>query len=103
MKLSFMTFVCPTWERSLTIQSGTLGEHTFTDARFERLVSEYPYTIGSHAAPLVETETEAVAIDATCFDVTLPPGTELRLSVGMKRCVNPPTYRFPWEIEGAAR
>ena len=84
-------------QRSLTLQSGTLGEHIFTDVSYARLASEYPHTVGSHAAPHLETETESTTIDGTHFEVTLPPGKELRLSIGLKRCANQPSYRFPWD------
>jgi len=30
------------------------------------------------------------------FEVVLPPSTAIRISAGMKRFVNRPSYAFPW-------
>jgi len=86
-----------TWEaKRIIVQSGTLAEHRFTRIAYDRMVSEYPSGVGTYAAPNLETEEETAAPDATSFEVALPPGTRVRLKIGIERCVNDPTYRFPW-------
>ncbi len=86
-----------TWEaKRIIVQSGTLAEHRFTRIAYDRMVSEYPSGVGTYAAPNLETEEETAAPDATSFEVALPPGTRVRLKIRIERCVNDPTYRFPW-------
>jgi hypothetical protein len=82
-------------DRSLILQSGTLSEHRFAQVTYNRLTSDYPHSVGSHAAPPVETEDETVKIDAVHFRVHVPPGKQIRMRIGIERCVNDPTYRFP--------
>jgi hypothetical protein len=83
--------------RSLIVQAGTLGEHRFTNLSHDTLTSEYPSSVGSYAAPVLATSESSVTIDDVCFEVKLPPGTQIRLDVGIERCVNQPSYAFPWD------
>ena len=62
--------------RRVVIQAGGYGEHQFVSA-----------TVGGRAA----------AIDASHFSVKLGPGCGSRLTLKMKRYVNPPTMTFPWD------
>ena len=55
------------------------------------------YMTGAHLAvtePLM-TMTEQVDVESTHFQVELPPGTEIRLKIGLERHVNEPSYVFP--------
>ncbi|MDA0837323.1 MAG: hypothetical protein O2857_06030 [Planctomycetota bacterium] len=65
--------------RTVTLQGGAFGEHQFIRSE------------------VVEGEqlTENKSIDSNAFTVELPPGTEIRLHLGMKRFANKPTYEFP--------
>ncbi len=83
-------------KREVLVQAGTMGEHEFTEVEYNKLVSEYPGTVGDYAAPEVETAQEKVRVDGVCFSVELPPGTEIRLVIGLRRHANEPSYRLPW-------
>lgn len=61
--------------RKLTIQAGAFGEHQFTWAK--------------HAGG-------EVPVNGKYLNVELPPGTGIRLELGMKRFANMPSYAFPW-------
>jgi hypothetical protein len=61
--------------RKVTIQAGAFGEHQFTTAR---------HTAGE------------IAVNSKYLNVELPPGTGIRLELGMKRFANAPGYAFPW-------
>ena len=61
--------------RSLIVQAGAFGEHSFTELKY-----------GNKSVP----------IDARHFVVQLPPSTAIRLDLGMRRFADRPTYAFPW-------
>jgi len=61
--------------RTLVVQAGGYAEHQFLELTDGR---------------------ETVKIDAPQFTVRLDPGCAGRLTLRMKRYVNPPTLRFPW-------
>jgi len=82
-------------ERRLGVQAGTLGEHCFAELEYSQQKSEYPGRVGSYAAPELERQTERVSVDAGYFQVILSPGTQIRLEIGLERCVQEPSYRFP--------
>ena len=84
--------------RKVLLQAGTLAEHRFGEVAYNSLESAYPGTVGSYAAPPVEQETKRVAVDDTHFAVALPPGTEIRLEIGLQRHANAPTYDLPTNI-----
>jgi hypothetical protein len=81
--------------RSMVVQAGTLREHRFTSVAFTALTSAYPAAVGAYASPDVETTTESVTVDGSDFTVLLPPGTQVKLTIGLIRNVNFPTYDFP--------
>lgn len=81
--------------RTLLIQAGSLGEHRFTTVAHSVLTSEYPGAVADYAAPSVEQAMEQVDVESTHFQVELPPGTEIRLKIGLERHVNEPSYAFP--------
>ena len=83
-------------ERTVRIQAGTLGEHEFTQATYSKLVSEYPGPVGDYATPEVVTGSDTAQINDVYVDVALPAGTEIRLSLGLRRHVRPPSYTPSW-------
>jgi hypothetical protein len=52
---------------------------------------------GEHQAGSVRLGDRTVPIDASYFEVQLAAGAGERLVIGIKRLVNDPTLRFPWE------
>jgi hypothetical protein len=62
--------------RTVVIQAGGYGEHQFTSA-----------TAGE----------DHVGLNANCLTVRLAPGAGGMLRLAMRRYVNPPTTRFPWD------
>ena len=83
-------------ERTVRVQAGTLGEHEFAQVTYNKIASEYPGPVGDYATPEVVTDSETAQINDVYFDVALPPGTEIRLSLGLRRHVNPPSYAVSW-------
>ena len=71
----------PYKNRELTVQAGTFGEHRFTTATSED--NEKP-----------------ILIDANHFNVSLSPGCEISLSIGMKLHSNTPSCALPWHKSG---
>lgn len=67
-------------ERSVVVQAGGYAEHQF---------GELGGTAGKHV------------VNGTHFTVKLAPGAGARLVVSMRRYVNQPEMRFPWERSGA--
>ena len=83
-------------ERTVRVQAGTLGEHEFAQVTYDKIVSEYPGPVGDYATPEVVTGSETSQINDVYFDVALPPGTKIRLSLRLRRHVNPPSYAVSW-------
>lgn len=86
----------PLAARSVILQAGGFSEHRFTTVSYDQLTSEYPGHQRSYAAPAITTETVTIEIEATTFQVDLPPATTIRLELGMARLVNDPSYALPW-------
>jgi hypothetical protein len=72
----------PSEPRELVVQAGAFGEHRFT-----RAISE----------------AETVEVNNRHFSLRLPPGASARMTLGMERFVNQPTYALPWTAAGAGR
>ena len=68
-----------TASRRLIVQMGAYGEHQATSVR-----------LGDRTIPL----------NASHFEVQLAAGAGEQLVIGIKRLVNDPTLRFPWETAG---
>ena len=83
--------------RRLVIQAGSLGEHRFTHVTFTKRQNEYPGRVGDYAAPDLKIGAEQVEVAGSHFAVILPPGTQIRLEIGLERNAGSPSYRFPWE------
>ncbi len=64
--------------RSLIVQAGAFGEHSFTEAQ----------DLGS-------AEAVPVAVDGSHLHVELPPSSAIKLRLGMRRYVNLPSYTQP--------
>ncbi|MBM3933732.1 MAG: hypothetical protein FJ319_05440 [SAR202 cluster bacterium] len=65
--------------RNLIIQAGAFGEHSFTDVTYAS-----------------SGDRTGTPINGKYLSVSIPPATSIRLSLGMKRFVNTPSYAFPW-------
>ena len=61
--------------RNLIVQAGAFAEHQFVELTHED---------------------RTVPVDSRYFAVQLPPGSSIRLDLGMRRFANQPTYAFPW-------
>ena len=61
--------------RNLIVQAGAFAEHEFVELTHEE---------------------QTVQVESKYFAVQLPPGTSIRLDVGMRRFAHRPTYAFPW-------
>ena len=64
-----------TERREVLVQAGGMGEHEFTE---------------------VEVDKERVAVGSTTLGLALPPQTQVRLGLGMKRFVQEPSLALPW-------
>jgi hypothetical protein len=85
------------YPRTVVIQAGAFAEHRFTTVGYPERRSDYPGKIGAYAAPELETVPRQQAVNDTFLAVVLPPGTELRLELGVERYINSPNYRSPWD------
>ena len=65
----------PFHARSILVQAGTFGEHSFTTVK--------------HGA-------QTTAVNGKFFEVHLAPGAGVTLEAGIKRYANMPSYAFPW-------
>ncbi len=85
--------------RDVLIQAGAFGEHQFISATYLQRTSDYPGLQGSagYAAPELQTEDHTITINDHLLRVQLPPATEIRLRLEVKRFFNTPSYRLPWE------
>ena len=61
--------------RNLIVQAGAFAEHEFVELTHEE---------------------QTVRVKSQYFAVQLPPGTSIRLDLGMRRFAHRPTYAFPW-------
>ena len=61
--------------RNLIVQAGAFAEYEFVELTHEE---------------------QTVQVESKYFAVQLPPGTSIRLDVGMRRFAHRPTYAFPW-------
>lgn len=71
----------PLRPREVILQAGAFGEHRFT-------------TVQKVDDPSVQEP--PIEIEAKSFQVHLEPSAGVKLSIGMKRFVNHPSYAFPW-------
>ena len=65
--------------RNLIVQAGAFCEHEFTSISYADSDSE-----------------KRVVEDSQYVTVELPPSTSIRMTLGMRRFVNNPSYIFPW-------
>jgi hypothetical protein len=81
--------------RTLIMQAGTHGEHSFTEASYNE--ESYPKHENPSMWPRAErVETaKTMAVNGTHLRVELPPSTMIRIDAGMRRFVNDPSYAFP--------
>ncbi|MSP13779.1 MAG: hypothetical protein EXR62_12595 [Chloroflexi bacterium] len=86
----------PFQSRDVLIQAGAFAEHRITTVHYAARTSGYPGSIGSYAAPGVETMHRTVSVMDKYLQVHLPPASEITLELEMERFVNTPTYDLPW-------
>ncbi len=65
--------------RRVLVQSGGYGEHTFESVSFRQGDVE-----------------RTLPVNGKHFEVMLPPSTSIRVSAGLRRVTNQPSYAFPW-------
>ncbi|MBC8099185.1 MAG: hypothetical protein H7Y11_07060 [Armatimonadetes bacterium] len=85
--------------RDVIIQAGAFGEHQFVSATYAQRISDYPGVHGpaGYAAPKLETTDQTVTVNDHLLRLQLPPATEIRLRLEVRRFVNTPSYCLPWE------
>ncbi|MBM3280682.1 MAG: hypothetical protein FJY95_21780 [Candidatus Handelsmanbacteria bacterium] len=82
----------PTAERRVVVQAGAFGEHHFTTTLYDALDSEYPGSISAYAeSEALRGTVRQVEINASRFEVVLPPATQLRLELGTRRWAHRPS------------
>ena len=65
--------------REVIVQAGAMGEHNFTSVNVND-----------------SQNTQTIPINGMYLHVQLPPYTQIDLELGMRRFVNPPSYKHPW-------
>jgi hypothetical protein len=92
----------PRHEREVVVQAGAFGEHRFTEVRHAArgAAAGEPsphWTDLQHREHAERSAAEQVVrVDDRCFGVSLKPGAEVRLDLGMERFANRPRYGLPW-------
>ena len=88
----------PTETRSLIVQAGAYGEHDFADASWREESRE---GLERHAGLWLGSDRswtdQAVRVGGSHLEVQMPPSTSIRLSCGLCRFVNKPSYALPWD------
>ena len=74
--------------RTVIIQAGAYGEHEFSGVSY----SFYPSGNSDN-----EPEYKSQNIGNKYFMVELPPSTSIKLDIGIRRFVNTPSYKQPWQ------
>jgi hypothetical protein len=69
----------PINSRTLIIQAGAFGEHTFTAVQYTR----------------DDGSTSEFEVNDSCFEIEIGPGSILDLRIGMDRFANQPSYQIP--------
>ncbi|MEM2926967.1 MAG: hypothetical protein QXO94_05855 [Candidatus Bathyarchaeia archaeon] len=90
----------PREARDVVLQAGAFGEHLFTEARYSSRVPTEESFIPRHergGESPDRTDENCLQIDDKCLHVHMPPGTEIRLRLGMRLFTNRPSYAFPWD------
>ncbi len=83
--------------RSLIVQAGAFGEHSFTDVSFDETTYSYDgINPGLRTRAEQTTNCASTTVNGKHFTVELPPMTSVRLECGLNRFSNNPTYAFPW-------
>lgn len=102
-----ITFVntSPFDARTVLVQAGSFGEHTFEAVTYTRrsprsrypgAEARYEYGTSPYAPPDPLTETTTQAIHNKHVQVRLPPATEITLTLSMRRYVNQASYGGPF-------
>jgi hypothetical protein len=83
--------------RTVIVQAGAYGEHSFTQAHWREQDHE---ALKRHAGLWLREEIKhvekTVSVDGKHISVHLPPGTSIRLDLGVKRFAQSPSYAQPW-------
>ena len=83
--------------RNLIVQSGAFGEHSFTEVEFTGTdYSSDDLNPNTRVRSIKTATANTIQVNGKHFTVTLPPMTSVRLSCGLRRFVNDPSYAFPW-------
>ena len=83
--------------RSLIVQAGAFGEHSFTDVSFDETTYSYDgINPGLRTRAEQTTDCASTTVNGKRFTVELPPMTSVRVECGLDRFSNDPSYAFPW-------
>jgi len=82
-------------QRQVIVQAGGFGEHRFEAVTYDVCTSDYPGSNKTYAPPPITTRSETVDLADRHLLVMLPPGTQITLTLAVKRYVNQPTYDLP--------
>jgi len=83
-------------EREVILQAGAFGEHTFVEARYDAISSDYPGAQTAYAAPPLQTKEEHIEVNGRYLAVGLPAGCEITLTLTMQRYAQQAGYGMPW-------
>ncbi|MBM3932840.1 MAG: hypothetical protein FJ319_00800 [SAR202 cluster bacterium] len=87
----------PTEARRLIVQSGVFGEHQFKSVSYNAAEVAFKDNNPKQRARAERTKVErSLPLDSKYAGVELPPGTSIRLDLGLKRFANRPSAAFPW-------
>lgn len=69
----------PSAHREVLVQAGGMKEHEFTDVQVDQTL---------HPTP----------VNGSTLRISLPPKTQIKLGLGMRRFVHQPTLALPWQV-----
>jgi hypothetical protein len=101
-----ITFVntSPVEARTVLVQAGSFGEHSFESVQYTRRApdsrypggeAKYEYGASPYAPPDPLAEMAIQEVHSSHLRVQLPPDTEITLTLGMRRNVNQASYALP--------
>ncbi|MEU3982404.1 hypothetical protein AB0F77_20265 [Streptomyces sp. NPDC026672] len=83
----------PTHTRRLRVRAGGFGEHLITTAHWESTATDRTPDPRDYALPVPDTRPEHADVHGNTLHITLPPGHELRLRLGMRLHALRPTHQ----------
>ncbi len=93
--------------RSVIVQAGGFGEHVFNSVQYTRRAPDsgypgaearYEYGGALYAPPDPQVQMTNMQVGRSLLQVQMPPGTEIVMTLQLRRHVNAASYAQPWSL-----